>query len=263
MSTQSNSNGGLKAPEFLSPSSISTFNQCPLKFKYSKIDNIKDPSGKEALLGNFVHDILEEMYKLPPEFRTQEQAKIIAKEQWDTKWAVQVQEIVTDDKNLKLFRWSAWWCVENLWRLEDPALIAPHSLESFVSGGIGGVKIRGFIDRLTRDAVTGAPKISDYKTGKTPRKSDLQDRFFQLIIYSQLLSSIGIESEESSAELLYLKDGVRFEMQITPSDVSRVVEKIQNTKSGIDERCVSGEFEAKKSVLCGWCGYKSFCPAWK
>lgn len=263
MSTQSNSSGGLKAPEFLSPSSISTFNQCPLKFKYSKIDNIKDPSGKEALLGNFVHDIIEELYKLPPEFRTQEQAKLIAKEQWSDKWAVQVQEIVTTEKELKLFRWSAWWCVENLWRLEDPQLVQPHSLESFVSGGIGGVKIRGYIDRLTQDESTGAAKISDYKTGKTPRQSDVQDRFFQLIIYSQLLSSVDVDSDGASAELLYLKDGVRFEMDITPADINRVVEKIQETKSGIDERCISGNFEARKSVLCGWCSYKTFCPAWK
>lgn len=263
MPKPNNQDQALKAPEFLSPSSISTFNQCPLKFKYSKIDNIKDPSGKEALLGNFVHDILEEMYKLPPEFRTQEQAKLIAKEQWANKWEVQVQEIVTTEKELKLFRWSAWWCVENLWMLEDPKLVKPHSLESFVSGGIGGVKIRGFIDRLTQNESTGFAKISDYKTGKTPRKNDIEDRFFQLIIYSQLLSSIGVDSDGASAELLYLKDGVKFEMQITSADVNRVVEKIQETKSMIDERCTSGHFEARKSVLCGWCGYKSFCPAWK
>lgn len=261
MSTQNNAE--LVAPEFLSPSSVSTFNQCPLKFKYSKIDNIKDPSGKEALLGNFVHDVLEEMYKLSPPLRTQSQARVIAKEQWEDKWAVQVQAIVTDDKSLKLFRWSAWWCIENLWRLEDPSSVIPHSLESFVTGTIGGVKMRGFIDRLSCDNVTGAPKISDYKTGKTPRKIDLNDKFFQLIIYSQLLSSIGVQSEDASAELLYLKDGVRFETQITLSNINEVIEKIQQTKTGIDERCVSGNFEARKSVLCGWCGYKSFCPAWK
>ena len=51
---------------------MSTFRQCPLKFKYNKIDKIPAPSGKEALMGNFVHDVLEELYGLPPEDRSQE-----------------------------------------------------------------------------------------------------------------------------------------------------------------------------------------------
>jgi len=33
----------LKAPAYLSPSSITTYRDCPQKFKFSRIDGIKEP----------------------------------------------------------------------------------------------------------------------------------------------------------------------------------------------------------------------------
>ena len=44
-------------PPHLSPSSMGTFEQCPLKFKYSKIDMLKDDPTEATLMGNFVHDV--------------------------------------------------------------------------------------------------------------------------------------------------------------------------------------------------------------
>lgn len=250
-----------KAPEYLSPSSISTFRQCPQKFKYSKIDKIPDPSGKEAILGNFVHDVLEDLYGLPPELRTQQQAKELARQQWESKWRDEISALITNEKELKTFRWSAWWCIENLWALEDPQQVSPYSMESFVKGQIGGVKIHGFIDRL---AVNGkSAKVSDYKTGKTPRKNYVDDKFFQLIVYSQLLSSLNVNADDKTVELLYLQDGVRFEKTVSDSDVKSTVDLIQSVKSEIDESCTTGEFEARPSALCNWCSFKTICPAWQ
>lgn len=250
------------APEFLSPSSLGTFRQCPLKFKYQKIDNLPDPSGPEATLGNFVHDVLEELYKLPSELRTQEQAKDLAKELWASKWSEMANKVVHGDKELNRFRWAAWWCVENLWMLEDPKQTHPSGIESFVTGEIGGVKMRGYIDRLHFDE--SSVTITDYKTGKTPRAANLSDKFLQLVIYSQLLSSLDISknTESTLVELLYLKDGVRFKHQITTDDIQGATELIQTTKRDLDEACKSGNFEHRKSILCNWCSFKRICPAW-
>lgn len=250
----------LVAPEYLSPSSIGTFRQCPLKFKYSKIDGLPDPSGPEAILGNFVHDVLEELYKLPPNLRTQAQAKELARELWSSQWGEKASKVVHGEKELNRFRWSAWWCVENLWVLEDPTSFSPSKMECFVTGEIGGVKVRGYIDRLSIGDSSAI--ISDYKTGKTPREVDLDDKFFQLITYSQLLSHIGVDFDDISVELLYLKDGVRFKRQVTSDDLNTTISIIQQTKKDIDESCKSGNFDHKKSVLCNWCSFKRICPAW-
>lgn len=259
MSNQHN-DGGLVAPEYLSPSSIGTFRQCPLKFKYSKIDGLPDPSGQEAILGNFVHDVLEELYKLPAEHRTQAQAKEIAREMWASQWGEKASRVVRGEKELNRFRWAAWWCIENLWVLEDPTSFNPSKMECFVTGSIGGVKVRGYIDRLLYDNKSAT--ISDYKTGKTPREADLKEKFFQLITYSQLLSHVGVELDDISVELLYLKDGVRFKRQVTQEDLDHTIAIIKETKRNIDESCKSGHFEHKKSILCNWCSFKKICPAW-
>lgn len=251
----------LTAPEVLSPSSISTFRQCPLKFKYSKIDGLPDSATQETVLGNFVHEVLETMYGMPPEQRTQENAKLIARELWASTWGEKASSLIYSDSDLNMFRWTAWWCIENLWRLEDPFTTAPWAVEEHVEGVVGGVKLHGYIDRLFYS--DGVAKISDYKTGKTPKPRYLDDKFFQLIIYAQLLESIDVIPHAASAELLYLKDGVRFEKTITESDVNNVVNVVNEVREGIDSRCRSGEFEPNKSILCNWCGYRKICPVWQ
>lgn len=256
-----NDANGLIAPDLLSPSSISTFNQCPLKFKFSKIDGLRDSPTDATLLGNFVHEILETMYALPPEERTQAIAKEIARDLWSRVWEEEVSKIVIGDRERKLFRWTAWWCVENLWRIEDPTQVAPFAIEEHVEGEIGGVKLHGYIDRLMVNE--SAARVCDYKTGKTPKKAYVEDKFFQLIIYTQLLESIGLSPSSLEVELLYLKDGVRFFKEVSESDVDKVVSTIQQTRSEIDLRCKRGEFEPKPSILCNWCGFKEICPAWQ
>jgi len=250
----------LIAPDYLSPSSVSTFNQCPLKFKFSKIDGLHEPGNEATILGNFVHEVLEAMYKMAPEYRTKDTAKQLARELWTSKWGNEISAFIHNEQDLNRFRWTAWWCIENLWLLEDPMVVSPHSVESFVEGEIGGVKIHGYIDRLSIS--DGVAKVTDYKTGKTPRGSYVNDRFFQLEVYTQLLHSINITEPQSAVELLYLKDGVRFEKTITEDDVSFVVEELQRTRYGIEKRCKDGYFEPSPSVLCNWCGFRKFCPEW-
>jgi putative RecB family exonuclease len=252
-------------PEYLSPSSINTFGQCPLKFKFSKIDGLHDPSGKEALLGNFVHDILEDLYRYPSELRTQALAKELAREQWQSKWEEQVTALISSPKELNFFRWTAWWCVENLWKLENPTDVVTRGMETFVRGEIAGVKIHGYIDRLTLRE--GRIAVTDYKTGKTPRSAFLDDKFFQLIVYALLIGTLsidkeGVSSDELDVELLYLKDGVRFLRTVSPDDVAKTELAIQETKADIDKACKTGDFEFRPSILCNWCGFKSMCPAW-
>ena len=84
----------MKAPNMLSPSSIGTFRQCPLKFKFTKIDGLQDSPTESTMLGNFVHEILETMYALPSEQRTQDTARLIARDLWESKWEEMVKTII-------------------------------------------------------------------------------------------------------------------------------------------------------------------------
>jgi putative RecB family exonuclease len=251
----------LKPPPYLSASSINTYLQCPLKFRFNKIDLIPDEPGEAAVLGNFVHDVLEELYKLEPEMRIKQSAKEIAKSLWETTWEPEVKKLIKNAEKLRTFRWHAWWCIEKIWEMEDPSRVSPAGLETEVIADIGGVKIRGFIDRYIEND-NGKLIVGDYKTGKTPKKMYLDDKFFQLHIYAKLLSNSGI-GETEEVQLLYLKDGVRFSREVTDKDVASMTNTVQTVKGQIDESCKSGNFEARKSTLCNWCSYQKICPAWR
>ncbi len=266
--------GELKPPPHLSVSSIQTFQQCPQKFKFNKIDLIPDRSNHWAVLGNFVHDIAEEFYNTPPEMRTIENARPISRRMWDEKWGSEANKVIdgfkityklqskSDEEALLVFRYHAWWCIENLWAVEAPENVNTVGLEYEVNTEIGGVRIKGFIDRISQSTDSMFLTVSDYKTGKTPKPAYEDDKFFQLFVYAKLLSILEV-GETDKVELIYLKDSKKITRPVSDSDLSKAVNTIQDAKTEIDKRCVSGHFEANKSTLCNYCSYKSICPIWK
>lgn len=254
------SNKSLTPPPHLSPSSLSTFEQCPLKFRFSKIDLIPDKPGIEAIMGNFVHDVLEALYGLEPNDRTKDMARSLAREVWNINYAETVTNYLRRADEISKFRWQAWFCIDNLWKVEDPSQVSPMGLESELNHPLGGVMLKGFIDRYAKADDHGLT-ISDYKTGKTPRKEWLSDKFEQLRIYAAIMQEVQI-FPVYSLELIYLKDGVKFTEFVTQDSLDATVSRITKIKSMVDERCKTGEFEAVKSRLCDWCSYKNICPAW-
>lgn len=253
-------NKSLTPPPHLSPSSLSTFEQCPLKFKYSKIDLIPDKPGIEAIMGNFVHDVLENLYGLEPQNRTKDAARDLARAVWSEKYSETVTAYLRREEEIKKFRWQAWFCIDNLWKVEDPTKVNPIGLESELNHSLGGVVLKGYIDRYAKAGESGLV-ISDYKTGKTPRAEWVSDKFEQLRIYAAIMQEIQI-FPVSSLELIYLKDGVKFTEEVTQDSLTATVARIVNIKSMVDERCETGEFEPVKSRLCDWCSYKNICPVW-
>ena len=249
----------LVAPPHLSPSSIGTFEQCPLKFKFSRIDMISDPPTEATVRGNFVHDVLECMYALPPEERTPPVARRLMRQLWDEKWAEEAHKVVAD-KDIAKFRWSSWWCVENLWLMEDPEHVVPAGLETEINCIVDGVTIKGFVDRYEK-ADDDSLVIVDYKTGKTPKPQYSSDKYFQLMVYAAGMRELGF-GDASVIRLLFLKDAKILEKNVYEKDYTETVVRIRETKTAIDTMCSEGEFPFRKSVLCGWCSYKRICPAW-
>lgn len=249
----------LKPPPYLSPSSISTFQQCPLKFKFSKIDGLKEDPTEATLMGNFVHDVLEDLYSMQPEDRTLEAARELAKLHWQEKWGEEISNWVRPD-GLSNLRWNAWWCIENLWKLENPVEVNPEGVETKVSTEIRGVPIMGYIDRWSRgpDGIV----ITDYKTGKTPRPKYQDQKYQQLMIYAVAVQNLGF-GQVSDIELLFLKGGDRLAKSVTKDDVEFVESSVVRVYSEVIACCDIGVFEPRPSILCDWCSFKPICPYWK
>lgn len=249
-------------PEYVSPSSLSTYSQCPLKYKYSRVNKLQEPPTQATLMGNFVHDVLESFYGLlAPEDRTVSSLRSLSTSVWaDGAWADRIKGFVPD-KEAQKFRWSAWWCLENVFRVEDPTKITVGGVETELDGTVRDVRVKGYIDRWFLD--NGSILISDYKTGKTPREPYVDDKFVQLIIYALLLSKIS-ERPVGSVELLYLKDGKRFLRQVGDSQMASVYELITKTYDAIVASFQANDWPANPTKLCNWCHFKdTICEYWK
>lgn len=224
-----------------------------------------DPPTEATTMGNFVHETLEELHNIDPEFRTKERASQIMRTLWDVKWGVMAEEILGDDaKALHEFRWRSYWCVENYFNLENPADVFLDGIEFGIDDTIEidgtSVAVKGFVDRWQFNE-DGSIKVSDYKTGKTPRPEWLDDKFQQLQIYAIFLQK-QLGTPVSNLELLYLKDGTRYEKAVTQEDLEETEEVLVAVRRSIDLFCEQEKFPARKSKLCDWCAQKSICPAW-
>lgn len=254
----------LVAPDYLSPSSIETFCQCPLKYKFSRIDKLVDPPTEATTLGSFVHATLEAFMALPANERTEAMARKVMADQWNMEWKAKTEEVLgVNSKLIHDFRWRAWWCIENYFKMEDPAAVELGGIERELDATIDGVRIRGFIDRW-RMGSRGVI-IEDYKTGKVPNPRYSSNKFFQLLIYGDIMAT-ELNTDLEKVDLLYLKDGVRRTLT-NPNEVQQSLHEmrvtVKATYEGIQERCEAGVFEPTRNTLCDWCSYKSFCPAWQ
>jgi len=253
----------LTPPEYLSPSSINTYRECPQKFKFSRIDRISEPPTWFTHLGTFVHEVLEHLYQLDAAERTIEAIKVLARQRWEASgWEAQVQQLEKPQGNIVDFKKQAFVCMENLWKVEDPTVTEPMGMEHEVVADVDGVTLKGFIDRFHVDESNGLFVIGDYKTGKVKdRRYNTEDEiFFQLMAYALMLQEV--EQEETSrVELLYLKTGVRDAIPVTPVKLAIARGTIVETKEGVDDACAKGEFACNVTKLCDWCYFKPQCPA--
>lgn len=247
-------------PPHLSPSSINTFLQCPLKFKFSKIDGIVEPPTEATLMGNFVHSVLEDLYALEPEERTLANARQLMRKQWDEVYGEPVQNVVSPHK-LNEFRWNSWFCVENLWKLENPETVHLDGIEYELNHPLQGVMMKGFIDRFNVNE-NGNIVVSDYKTGKVPKPQWADDKFFQLYIYAALIHELEIGTVEK-LQLMYLKAAKVLERKVQETELNSAIETVVKVRRSIEEACETEHFDYQKSILCNWCYFKPQCPGWK
>lgn len=250
-------------PEWLAPTQITTWLQCPLKFKLRKLDNLPEDKSDALVRGIFVHEIIEKVMALSPDTRDIEHARTIARVLWNDQYEKKASELIDGDAALRQFQWSAWWCVENYFGLEDPTTVKASGMESWVRGKVGGVKVRGVIDRWEKQPGSKVAEIVDYKTGKTPKKKEwASDYVLQLSIYGMLLEAQE-KVEVENLRIFFLKEGDIMEFDLSESRRETTTNTVINVSNELMASCATGEFEARTSKLCDWCSFKGICPAWQ
>lgn len=255
----------------MSPSKISTFEQCPKKFELAFIHNVREPSGEAQVRGTLVHAALEALYKAEANQRSEE----LAFEELERYW---YEEMAGEEDHQRAiaevgedaFLEAAAANVSNFFTIEpieQVRTVEVEGVERNVSVELTGlaernpalkVTLRGIIDRLDREA-DGSLTVVDYKTGKAPNPRFAEDKMPQLYLYAAMVKAMTGELP-TRAKLYFLGEGATVvQAEVTPeknnaqrrraNDTWRaVVDAYEATREGR-----SDAFAAKPSRLCDWC----------
>jgi putative RecB family exonuclease len=250
----------LPLPTGLSPSKVSSFTDCGLAFRFSAIDHLPEPPSVAATRGSLVHAALERLFLLDPGERTHERSLACLDEA-----IVAMREhpeyagLELDDAAEAVFHDEARELLARYFRLEDPTTITPIGIELRLEVEVGGVQLRGIIDRLELDA-DGELVVTDYKTGKAPGERQEQQRLAGVAFYSLLCERL-FGKRPARVQLLYLADPVAIISVPTDRSTRGVERKLAAIWMAIERACEREDFRPKPGRLCDWCGFKAYCPS--
>ena len=239
--------------EGLSPSSLSTYLNCPLKYYLKYIENIKDNSLEEEVgsnvIGTITHETLQLLFK--PYEPQDGKLQVIDKELFDKKikpqWEAMLDKAIGDNlpsgfpdvgfnylnkitirKQLESYlRYTSKQLKDN-----DLSILAlEQPLEAKVETPFGEAKFSGITDRI--DRMGGITRVIDYKTGhvepsnvKIPVRHEgdtdldflkqLPEKAVQLLLYKYmyLKENQNVESNQVNAAIHGLRYGNTIEFTL-------------------------------------------------
>jgi putative RecB family exonuclease len=250
----------LVPPTGLSPSRISSFQDCALAFRFSAIDHLPEPSSLPAVRGTLVHAALERLFSLEPDERTPERAqRCLAEARVALRDDPEYLGLGLDADADELLAERAQHLVDNYFRLEDPRRIHPIGIELRLEVDLGDLNLRGIIDRLELDA-DGGLVVTDYKTGSAPRRQYEQGRLGGVHFYAMLCEEL-FGKRPARIQLLYLADPVAIVAEPSDQTSRGLRRKLTAVWTAIERACEREDFRPRPSRLCDWCAFQKWCPA--
>lgn len=251
------------SPEAYSFSRVTTFEQCPRRYRYRYLDGVQEGfDSVESFMGRQVHAAIEWLYGEREKGRKPRADETVAWycASWDAGIAAgpRLVRVVKDGAPLEGYRRSG---AEMLSRFHQTRFVSDR-LETLGNEHHFRVTIaerfefQGYIDRLARDEA-GTRHIIDYKTGRKNGRGFSGREAEQLEAYAlALFSSESVDEIELVLE--YLRLGERVRKRVRREDAaaleSSLVARIERLES-------STVFPANPGILCRWCGYNDICDA--
>ncbi len=243
----------------LSPSTLQTLADCPLRWLLERHGGT-DGRDVRSALGTLVHALVSDAG------RSEEQMLADLEAIWDglpfdARWHA-ANEL---DRHRAMLRAFVQWYADTRRELTEVGTeVDVEGVVAVGDSGLPGVRVRGRVDRLERDA-EGRLVVVDVKTGKSPVSKDDAERHAQLAMY-QLAITGGVLPQGDDAgggKLVYLgKIGVagaaeRDQNPMTADGRDEWLHRVQHAAAATR----GPEFVARVNDGCAHCPVRAMCPA--
>lgn len=261
MSGATHNIGGVEEVLALSPSRVADFKACPQLFKFRALDRLPEPVDPRAARGTLVHAVLEQIFNLPPEERTEDRALEMLREVWGRLRAEdELGGIGLSPEEEEAWLGEASRLIRNYFRLEDPSHLEPQELEWWVEHTHESLLLRGIIDRV-EVLPDGQWVLTDYKTGRSPSDSWSLESFFGLRFYA-LLCWRAFGRLPKELRLVQLGEPIVLTLVPTERMLNALERQLAAVADAVRRALTTGDWRPRPGVMCSRCPHQSVCPAW-
>jgi len=245
-----------------SHSKLSTFEQCPLKFKFKYIDKIKPEIEQtiEGFLGNKVHEVLEIIYNETAKGRTFQLDEVIQiyLEKWNKDFNQNIKIIKKENSTEYYFNQGLNFLI-NYFIEHSPFKDNTIAIEKKILIDLdleGKYKLQGYIDRLVHHKETDVFEIHDYKTGNFLKTQEELDKDRQLALYS-----IGVKEMFNQVNEIHLIwHFLAFNKKMASTRTQSQLDQLkQETIELIKKIEATKQFPKNQGALCNWCEFQNHC----
>jgi len=233
----------------LSYSAISSYENCPLSYRFQYIDGLEIEPTPHLSFGKSLHAALEWLYgRTTPEPPSLEALLAHLDACWYSEGYATPEEERSFLKHGREVLTRYYYS-----NIEDFRL--PVAVEERFELDRGDFILSGVIDRVDRNP-DGSYEIIDYKTGRRLPELNRLREDLQLPIYQLACREVwGVTPSKLS--FYYLVHNQRYSTRPRDDDdMSRILDRLQSAAEAISR----GEFPATPNRLCNWCSYQDLCP---
>lgn len=261
-------------------SQISSYQTCPMKYKFEKVDGIKPlfETNLYLIRGTACHRALEWLYQQISLMKTPSREDFL--DQYTQEWNQHITKLqegrksegkpLESDQTLEEMYEAGLRYVERYWEQYTPfqETGVVFETEKNVSFDLGDeIYFTGKIDRI--DMIDDTLVINDYKTNKKILDDEHDKIAEQINLYGYgMLDLYRSKFQKVRGRVYYLHFNKAFDREITPEIIQSVKEKYLALSKEIEQAkklFAKGDttaFPTKVGLHCESCPFKHMCPAW-
>jgi DNA helicase-2/ATP-dependent DNA helicase PcrA len=234
-------------PNKFSYSQLTTFEACPLKYKFRYLYNIPSPSTAASNFGTSIHETLNQFYE---GLRNGKKSKLSdLKDLYEKNWRPQGYESRAHHNARKK---QGLEILEKFYKSNEDNWIIPEMLERAFNLKIENYTFNGRIDRIDK-LEDGTYEVIDYKTGQSKKDQKL-NKDLQLSLYALACRDVyGINASKLS--LYFLENNEKHSTTRSNEDLEKAKKEIKEKADTL----MKSDFEATPGFSCKFCEYRLIC----